>query len=104
MLEEEGISVEVVDLRWIRPLDVETVSASVEKTGRLLIAEEQPHDGGWGATLVSRLTMVGTSMATRPRSVSLPDDMLVPFAAPLEDAVIPSAERIADEVRASLMS
>jgi pyruvate/2-oxoglutarate/acetoin dehydrogenase E1 component len=104
LLADEGISTEVIDLRWIRPLDVETVASSAEKTGRLLIVEEQPHDGGWGATLVSRLTMAGTSMSTRPRCVSLPDDMLMPFAAPLEDAVMPSVERIADGVRASLMS
>mgnify|MGYP001811846346 CR=1 FL=1 len=100
----EGISAEVIDLRWIRPLDLDTISASVEKTGRLLVVEEQPHEGGWGATLISRLTMAGTSMAARPSSVSLPQDMLVPFAAPLEDAVIPSGERIADGVRASLLS
>jgi pyruvate dehydrogenase E1 component beta subunit len=103
-LEDEGISAEVIDLRWIRPLDLATVTASVEKTGRLVVAEEQWHDGGWGASLISRLTMAGTSMATAPRAVSLPDDVLIPYAPPLEDAVIPSAERIADEVRASLYS
>ena len=104
VLAEEGIAAEVIDLRWIRPLDLDTITRSVERTGRLVVVEEQPHEGGWGATLISRLTMAGTSMSTRPRCVSLLDDMLVPFAAPLEDAVMPSAERIADEVRASLMS
>jgi pyruvate dehydrogenase E1 component beta subunit len=104
MLQDEGIDAEVIDLRWIRPLDLETVTASVEKTGRLVVAEEQWHNGGWGATLISRLTTSGTSMATAPRAIGLPDDMLIPYAPPLEDAVIPSAERIADEVRASLMS
>jgi len=105
MLEQdEGISVEVIDLRWIRPLDLDTISTSVERTGRLVVVEEQPHEGGWGATLISRLATAGTSMSTRPRCVSLLDDMLMPFAAPLEDAVMPSTERIAQEVRASLMS
>jgi pyruvate dehydrogenase E1 component beta subunit len=104
LLEDEGIDAEVIDLRWIRPLDLETVMASVEKTGRLVVAEEQWHDAGWGATLISRLTMAGTSMAAAPRAVSLPDDVLIPYAPPLEDAVIPSAERIADEVRSSLYS
>jgi pyruvate dehydrogenase E1 component beta subunit len=104
LADSEGISVEVVDLRWIRPLDLDTITASVERTGRLLVVEEQPHEGGWGATLISRLTLAGTSMSTRPRCVSLVDDMLVPFAGPLEDAVMPSVERIAEEVRASLMS
>jgi pyruvate dehydrogenase E1 component beta subunit len=104
MLEEEGIDAEVIDLRWIRPLDLETVTSSVEKTGRLVVAEEQWHDGGWGASLISRLTTSGASMSGPPRAVGLPDDMLIPYAPPLEDAVIPSAERIADEVRASLLS
>jgi pyruvate dehydrogenase E1 component beta subunit len=103
-LADEGISAEVIDLRWIRPLDVETIAASVEKTGRLVIAEEQWHDAGWGATLISRLTMAGVSMAAPPRVVGLPDDVLIPYAPPLEDQVLPSAERIADEARAALYS
>ena len=104
MLEAEGIDVEVIDLRWIRPLDIETVTSAIERTGRLVVAEEQWHDAGWGAALISRLTMNGVHMASRPRSVAMLDDIPVPFAAPLEDAVMPSVERIADEVRASLMS
>jgi pyruvate/2-oxoglutarate/acetoin dehydrogenase E1 component len=103
-LADEGISTEVIDLRWIRPLDLPTVTASVEKTGRLVVAEEQWHDGGWGATLISRLATSGTSFSAAPRVVGLPDDMLIPYAPSLEDAVIPSAERIAEEVRASLLS
>lgn len=102
LLEAEGISAEVIDLRWIRPLDVATVQRSVERTGRLVIAEEQWHDAGWGATLISRLARAGVPMAAAPRVAGLPDDLLIPFAPPLEDAVIPTAERIADEVRASL--
>jgi pyruvate dehydrogenase E1 component beta subunit len=104
LADEEGIDVEVIDLRWIRPLDIETVVGSVERTGRLIVAEEQPHSGGWGATLISRLAMRGTYLTAPPRNVSMPDDIPVPYAPPLEDAVMPSAERIADEVRASLRS
>ncbi len=104
LLDAEGIDAEVIDLRWIRPLDVATVAASVEKTGRLVIAEEQWHDAGWGATLISRLAMSGAYFASPPRTVALPDDILIPYAPPLEDAVIPSAERIADVVRESLRS
>src|SRR5213075_2958964 len=47
-LGEEGVSAEVLELRWLRPLDLETVIESVTKTGRLLIVEEQVHQGGWG--------------------------------------------------------
>jgi pyruvate dehydrogenase E1 component beta subunit len=102
LLAAEGISAEVIDLRWIRPLDLETVAASVARTGRLVVAEEQWHEGGWGATLISRLVMSGTHLVAPPRVAGLPDDLLIPFAPPLEDAVMPSAERIADEVRATL--
>ncbi len=98
----EGIDAEVIDLRWIRPLDLETVGASVARTGRLVVAEEQWHDAGWGATLISRLAMSGAAMASAPRSVALPDDIPIPYAPPLEDAAIPSAQRIAQAVRDSL--
>jgi pyruvate dehydrogenase E1 component beta subunit len=104
LLAAEGVDVEVIDLRWVRPLDMETISASVAKTGRLVIAEEQWHEAGWGSTIISLLAQAGATMAAPPRTVSLPDDLLVPYSPPLEDAFIPSAERIADVLRASIAS
>jgi acetoin:2,6-dichlorophenolindophenol oxidoreductase subunit beta len=95
----EGVSAEVIDLRWLRPLDLETIAASVGRTSRLVIAEEQYHVGGWGASLVSFLAMAGTEWAAPPRAVSLPDDMLIPYSPPLEDEIIPSSDRIAEAVR-----
>jgi pyruvate dehydrogenase E1 component beta subunit len=100
-LAAEGISAEVIDLRWVRPLDMVTIGASVGRTGRLVIAEEQWHEGGWGATIVSLLTEAGQAWRSRPRAVSLPHDMLIPYSPPLEDAMIPTAERIASAVRES---
>lgn len=101
-LAADGISAEVIDLRWIRPLDLETVSGSVGRTGRLVIAEEQVHAGGWGATIVSELTMAGQQWRSAPRAVSLPADLPIPYSPPLEDQVIPSAERIEAAARAAL--
>lgn len=101
-LAADGISAEVIDLRWIRPLDLPTVKASVAKTGRLLIAEEQVHAGGWGATIISELAMAGTPFKSPPSAVSLPYDLPIPYSPPLEDEIIPSAERIADAARAAL--
>jgi pyruvate dehydrogenase E1 component beta subunit len=98
-LAEEGVDAEVIDLRWLRPLDFDTVRASVEKTGRLVIAEEQVHAAGWGATLISRLAMEGVTLAAPPRAVSLPDDLLIAYAPPLEDAILPSTEAIARAAR-----
>jgi acetoin:2,6-dichlorophenolindophenol oxidoreductase subunit beta len=102
MLAAEGIEAEVIDLRWMRPLDMATIGASVARTGRLVIAEEQWHEAGWGATIVSRLAMSGAALAAPPAAVSLPDDLLVPYSPPLEDAFIPSAERIADAARQTM--
>jgi acetoin:2,6-dichlorophenolindophenol oxidoreductase subunit beta len=99
-LASEGIDAEVIDLRWLRPLDLPTVRTSVEKTGRLVVAEEQVHAAGWGATLISRLTMDGVKLDAPPRAVGLPDDLLIPYSPDLEDAIIPDADAIAAGVRA----
>jgi pyruvate dehydrogenase E1 component beta subunit len=101
-LAEQGVSAEVIDLRWLRPLDIDTVRASVEKTGRLVVAEEQVHRGGWGATVISELTMGGIEWRRPPRAVSLPEHLLIPYSPTLEDAVIPSAESIAEAASALL--
>jgi pyruvate/2-oxoglutarate/acetoin dehydrogenase E1 component len=93
-LAKAGIETEVIDLRWTRPLDLETVSASVAKTGRLLIVEEQVHAAGWGATLISELSIAGTTWKRPPQRLSLPDDLPIPYTPPLEDAVLPTAEAI----------
>ena len=98
-LAAQGIDAEVIDLRWLRPLDLPLVRASVEKTGRLVIAEEQVHAGGWGATLISRLTIDGVHLAAPPRVVGLPEDVLIPYSPQLEDAIIPDAAAIARAVR-----
>jgi pyruvate dehydrogenase E1 component beta subunit len=97
-LAEEGISVEVVELRWLRPLDLDTILGSVAKTGRLVVVEEQVHAAGWGATVISELAMRGVAMAP-PAAISLPDDLLIPYTPSLEDAVVPSAEAMAVRLR-----
>ena len=101
-LAADGIDAEVIELRWLRPLDTAAVRASIQKTGRLVVAEEQVHSGSWGATLISELTMAGTEWPTLPRVVGLPDHLLIPYSPTLEDAVIPSADAIAEGVRAAL--
>ena len=98
-LAASGIEAEVIDLRWIRPLDLATIRRSVERTGRLLIVEEQVHAGGWGATIISRLSCEGVAMRTAPKAVSLPDHLLMPYSPPLEDQIVPSATTVADAAR-----
>jgi len=101
-LAADGIGAEVLDLRWLRPLDFDLVRQSVAKTGRLVIAEEQVHAGGWGATVISGLTREGVSLDAPPRVVGLREDLLLPYSPPLEDQLIPSAEAIAEAARAAV--
>lgn len=101
-LAEVGVESEVIDLRWIRPLDLPTMRASVDKTGRLVVVEEQVHAAGWGATIISELTSGGVAWASPPRHVSLPDDLPMPYAPPLEDEMLPSVQAIVAAARASV--
>ena len=103
-LAEDGIEAEVIDLRWVRPLDMGTIGESVAKTGRLVVAEEQWHEAGWGATIISRLAQAGTPFTAPPAAVSLPHDLLIPYSPPLEDEFLPSADRIAEAARTSVRS
>ncbi len=101
-LAADGIAAEVIDLRWLRPLDLPAVRASVEKTGRLVIVEEQVHAAGWGATIISELTIGGIRWASPPRRLSLPDDLPIPYTPTLEDEVLPSVEAIVATARVSV--
>jgi len=101
LLEADGISAEVIDLRWLRPLDQAAVEASVGRTGGLVIVEEQLHDAGWGASLVSRLALAGSLPGGRTQILSLPDHLLVPYTPELEDALIPDVGAVAAAARAA---
>ena len=98
-LADEGVNVEVIDMRWLRPLDLATVRESLDKTGRLLVVEEQVHAASWGATVISRLTMEGRQWAQPPQALSVSDELLIPYSPPLEDESIPGVEQIAARVR-----
>lgn len=98
-LATEGIAADVIDLRWLRPLDLRLVRASVERTRRLVVVEEQVHAGGWGATILSRLVLEGVQLEAPPLVVGLPEDVLMPYSPPLEDAILPSADAIAQAAR-----
>jgi acetoin:2,6-dichlorophenolindophenol oxidoreductase subunit beta len=99
---QEGVDTEVIDLTWISPLDIATVEASIRKTGRLVVVEEQPHAGGWGATLISELTIRGIPWESAPIAVSLPPQMPIPYSPPLEDLVVPSVDRIVSATRSAM--
>ncbi|MBQ7777491.1 MAG: alpha-ketoacid dehydrogenase subunit beta [Oscillibacter sp.] len=93
-LEQQGISVEVIDLRTLVPLDEETVFESVKKTGRLLVVHEDFEFCGWGAEIVARVVqnvfMWLDAAPMRVGSLGVP----IPFSPGLEQAVIPSPNKI----------
>ncbi|HEU4399282.1 MAG TPA: alpha-ketoacid dehydrogenase subunit beta [Actinomycetota bacterium] len=95
----EGISAEVVDLRCLVPLDARAVLDSVARTSRLVIVEENPYQGGWGGTLASIVAEEGFYDLDAPIARVAGECVPLPFAANLEDVVVPSAGRLADAVR-----
>lgn len=98
----EGISVEIVDPRTLVPLDMATITGSLERTTRLLVAQECPQGGSWGASIVARVIGESFDLLDAPPVLVSADDTPVPYAGPLELAWIPSEERIAAAVRESV--
>ncbi|HEX2362429.1 MAG TPA: alpha-ketoacid dehydrogenase subunit beta [Jiangellaceae bacterium] len=98
-LSTDGISVEVVDLRCLVPLDVATVLASVERTSRLLVVEENPYQGGWGGTVASIVADEGYEMLDAPVRRLAAECVPLPFADALEDEVIPTVDKVITAVR-----
>jgi acetoin:2,6-dichlorophenolindophenol oxidoreductase subunit beta len=101
-LAASDISVEVVDPRTTVPFDLETVAASVAKTSRLICVQECSRSGSWGATLVAELVTGHFDLFDAPPVIVGGDETPIPFAAELEAAWIPSAERIVAAVHETL--
>jgi len=99
MLEREGASVEVVDLRSLVPLDREAVLASVKKTSRALVVHEANLTGGFGGEIAALIAQEAFEYLDAPvvRVASL--DVPVPFSPPLEMAMLPSVDKIAGAAR-----
>ena len=98
-LAQEGISVEVIDLRTLVPLDTDTVCRSVAKTGRLVIVEEDPRRGGWGAEVAAVVADEAIGYLDAPIKRVAAPDVPIPFSPPLEASVVPDVARIKDAVR-----
>ncbi|MCH8106910.1 MAG: alpha-ketoacid dehydrogenase subunit beta [Chloroflexi bacterium] len=96
----DGIDVEVVDLRTLKPLDKETVLESVRKTGKLLIVHEDNITGGVGAEVAALVADEAFEYLDGPITrLCGPDVPTMPFAQSLEDAYMPNTERIAEALR-----
>jgi len=102
VLKQEGISVEVIDPRTIRPLDEETILTSVRKTHRLVVAHEACMSGGFGAEVAARITERAFKDLHAPVCRVAARDTPMPFNDKLETAVIPSRDAIMSAVRSVL--
>jgi 2-oxoisovalerate dehydrogenase E1 component beta subunit len=98
-LEAEGISAEIVDLRTLLPLDEETILASVRKTARAIVLHEDTLTGGFGGEIAARITERAFDCLDAPVVRIAAADTPVPFSAPLEDAFLPNADKVARKAR-----
>ena len=92
---DKGVSVEVIDLRTIRPYDAETVLDSVSKTGRAVVANEAPKIGGLGAELSARIHEECFAELRGPVVRVDALDTPIPFSVPLEEEILPDTNNIA---------
>jgi acetoin:2,6-dichlorophenolindophenol oxidoreductase subunit beta len=99
---DHGISAEVIDLRCLVPLDMQTVLASVSKTSRLFTVEENPRLCGWGAEIVSLIADEGFYSLDAPIVRITTPHIPLPSAAALEDMALPTVDRIVDTVHRRL--
>jgi pyruvate/2-oxoglutarate/acetoin dehydrogenase E1 component len=100
-LERDGVSVEVIDLRTLRPIDVDTILASVRKTNRLVVVEEGPLTGGWAGEVLACVTEQALGHLDDAWRIATPNTP-IPYSPPLEDAFLPGVDRIVAEIQGRL--
>ena len=98
-LAQQGIQAEVIDPRTLVPLDKELILASVRKTGRLVVVEEDNRTGGWAGDIAATVAEEAFFWLDAPvKRVSAPDTP-APFAPAMEQFYVPSVERVVDAVK-----
>ena len=99
-LAQEGIELEVIDLRTLKPYDAETVIASVKRTGRLLMVHEAPLIGGFGGEIVAMIAQSEAFAYLEAPIVRLGGaDVPIPYSPKLERAAVPQTEDIVSAAR-----
>ena len=102
-LSDEGVEAEVIDLRSLSPMDHETVLRSVEKTGKLVVVEEDVKTAGWGAELVSRVVESESFYALdRAPARVAGADTPIPYNKNLEAYIRPTPEKVVEAARSLL--
>ena len=99
-LSEEGLEAEVIDLRTLRPLDMETVLESVRKTHRALMVEEVWKTGGFGAEVAAQIQEHAFDYLDAPVARLAGAEVPMPYSRPLEQAAIPDAQRVVSAAKA----
>jgi acetoin:2,6-dichlorophenolindophenol oxidoreductase subunit beta len=102
LLAAEGVAAEVIDPRTIVPFDLDTVTASVAKTNRLICVQECSQGGSWGATVIAALVAENLELLDAPPIIVGGDETPIPYSGELEAAWLPSPERIAQAARRTL--
>ena len=89
----------MIDLRTISPLDMDTISASVRRTGRLIVAHEANRTGGWGAEVIARVADADFHYLDAPLTRVAAKDAPIPFSEVLEAAVLPQTAELTEAAR-----
>jgi pyruvate/2-oxoglutarate/acetoin dehydrogenase E1 component len=100
-LASDGIDVEIVDLRTLRPLDLETVLTSIARTNRMLAVEEGPRTGGWASGLLGLVAEQGLHDLDDAWILATAETP-IPYSPTLEDAFLPHPHAIIESIRARL--
>jgi 2-oxoisovalerate dehydrogenase E1 component beta subunit len=99
-LSQDGIEVEVIDLRTLRPWDIETCVRSIEKTGRVAVVYEANRTGGFGAEIAAELAeRCFASLDAPVIRIASPDVPAMPFSPSLEHAFMLNPDKVADGLR-----
>lgn len=101
-LAKEGIQAEVIDPRTLAPLDVKTILASVQKTGRLVLVDQAPRHASAAAIIAAEVAEQGFDLLKAPMRMVTGLDTSIPYSEPLESYVLPNEEKIAEAVKSVL--
>jgi len=101
-LSRQGIEAEVIDLRTLKPLDMETIAESIKKTNRAVVVHEACLTGGFGGEIVARMQLELFDYLDAPIVRVAGKDAPVPFSPPLEDRVLFSVAEVVEAARAVL--
>jgi pyruvate/2-oxoglutarate/acetoin dehydrogenase E1 component len=98
-LAREGISIEILDLRTLLPLDEEAILATVRKTSKVIVLHEDTLTGGIGGEIAARITEKAFDHLDAPVVRIAAPDTPVPYSPPLEEAFLPNAAKVSEKAR-----